>query len=83
MRWYWQSHSSGEKNSLRVNNRGTHENTNGLIRQYFPKGADFRDVTHFEVRAVEKLLNNRPRACLGFRTPNEVFFDNSPPNDCI
>ena len=46
--------------------RGTNENTNGLIRQYFPKGTDFRDVTHHEVRRVEKLLNNRPRACLGF-----------------
>ncbi len=63
--------------------RGTNENTNGLIRQYFPQGTDFRDVTHFEVRAVENLLNNRPRACLGFRTPNEVFFENYLPNDCI
>lgn len=63
--------------------RGTNENTNGLIRQYFPKRTDFRDVTHFEVRAVEKLLNHRPRACLGFRTPHEVFFDNSPRNDCV
>ena len=63
--------------------RGTTENTNGLIRQSFPQGTDFRDVTHFEVRVVEKLLNNRPRACLGFRTPNEVFFGHSPPNDCI
>ena len=49
--------------------RGTNENTNGLIRQYFPKGTDFRDISHYEVRQVENLLNNRPRACLGFRTP--------------
>jgi IS30 family transposase len=63
--------------------RGTNENTNGLIRQYFPKGTDFRDVTHYEVREVENLLNNRPRACLGFRTPTEVFFENHPPTDCI
>jgi IS30 family transposase len=62
--------------------RGTNENTNGLIRQYFPKGTDFRDVTHHEVREVEKLLNNRPRACLGFRTPAEVFFENHSPTDC-
>lgn len=55
--------------------RGTNENTNGLIRQYFPKGTDFRDVSHHEVRQVEHLLNNRPRACLGFRTPAEVFFE--------
>jgi IS30 family transposase len=62
--------------------RGTNENTNGLIRQYFPKGTDFRDVTHHEVRAVENRLNNRPRACLGFRTPKEVFSENHPPTDC-
>jgi IS30 family transposase len=63
--------------------RGTNENTNGLIRQYFPKGTDFRDVTHHEVREVENLLNNRPRACLGFRTPAEVFLENHPPADCV
>lgn len=53
--------------------RGTNENTNGLIRQFFPKGTDFRDVSHHEVRRAENLLNNRPRACLNFQTPNEVF----------
>lgn len=63
--------------------RGTNENTNGLIRQFFPKGTDFRDVTHAEVREVENLLNNRPRACLGYRTPNEVFFGNFARGDCI
>ena len=62
--------------------RGTNENTNGLIRQYFPKGTDFRDISHNEVRQVEKLLNNRPRACLGFRTPAEVFFEENPPASC-
>lgn len=62
--------------------RGSNENTNGLIRQYFPKGTDFRDITHHEVRQVEKLLNNRPRACLGFRTPAEVFFEKNPPTGC-
>lgn len=62
--------------------RGTNENTNGLIRQYFPKGTDFQDVSHVEVRRVEKLLNNRPRACLGFRTPAEVFFEKHPPAGC-
>jgi transposase, IS30 family len=62
--------------------RGTNENTNGLIRQYFPKGTDFRDISHHEVRRVEKLLNNRPRACLGFRTPAEVFFEKNPPAGC-
>jgi IS30 family transposase len=62
--------------------RGTNENTNGLIRQFFPKGTRFREITHHEVREVENLLNNRPRACLGYRTPAEVFFDNSPSTDC-
>lgn len=62
--------------------RGTNENTNGLIRQYYPKGTDFRDVTHQEVRRLENLLNNRPRAILGFQTPAEVFFENHPPTDC-
>jgi IS30 family transposase len=52
--------------------RGTNENTNGLIRQYFPKGTDFREISHQEVRQVENLLNNRPRACLDFQTPSEV-----------
>lgn len=62
--------------------RGSNENTNGLIRQYYPKGTDFRDISHHEVRQVEKLLNNRPRACLGFRTPREVFFEENPPTGC-
>jgi transposase, IS30 family len=62
--------------------RGTNENTNGLIRQYFPKGTDFRDISHDQVRAAENKLNNRPRACLAFRTPAEVFFDKTPPTGC-
>ena len=62
--------------------RGTNENTNGLIRQYFPKGTEFRDISHHEVRRVEHLLNSRPRACLDFRTPAEVFFETNPPSGC-
>jgi transposase, IS30 family len=62
--------------------RGTNENTNGLIRQFFPKGTDFRDITHFDVREVENLLNNRPRACLGYKTPNEVFHADSAAPRC-
>jgi len=53
--------------------RGSNENTNGLIRQYFPKKTDFSDVTDEEVARVEALLNTRPRKILGFRTPEEVF----------
>ena len=53
--------------------RGTNENTNGLIRQYLPKGSDFSTLTHQRVAAIEKALNNRPRKCLGYRTPAEVL----------
>ena len=54
--------------------RGTNENTNGLLRRFFPKGTDFDKVTQEEIDAVVEKLNNRPRKCLGFRTPNEVFW---------
>lgn len=55
--------------------RGLNENTNGLIRQYFPKRTDFGKVSESEVREVQDKLNNRPRKCLGWRTPNEIFSD--------
>jgi IS30 family transposase len=58
--------------------RGTNENMNGLIRQYFPKHRDLRTVTEAEIQNAMNRLNNRPRKCLGYRTPNEVFFDKSP-----
>lgn len=53
--------------------RGTNENTNGLIRWYFPKGTDFATISDETVKAVENALNNRPRKRLGWRTPLEVF----------
>lgn len=53
--------------------RGTNENTNGLIRWYFPKGTDFAKVTDEEIANVEYALNSRPRKRLGWRTPLEVF----------
>lgn len=53
--------------------RGTNENTNGLVRQYFPKKTDFAMVTQGDVRRVERALNNRPRKCLDYKTPNQVF----------
>lgn len=56
--------------------RGLNENTNGLIRQYFPKDRDFRTITDEEIMMVMKKLNNRPRKTLGYLTPNEVFFEN-------
>ena len=57
--------------------RGTNENTNGLIRQYFPKNRDFRTITDEEIIHAMKKLNNRPRKRLGFKTPNQVFFGES------
>ena len=57
--------------------RGTNENMNGLIRQYFPKNCDFRTVTDEEIQIAMDRLNNRPRKYLGYRTPNEVFFGKS------
>lgn len=54
--------------------RGLNENTNGLIRQYFPKGTDFRKVTDEQLIFVMTRLNNRPRKSLSFKTPNEVFY---------
>lgn len=53
--------------------RGLNENTNGLIRDFFPKGTDFSTITTAEIAKVERLLNARPRKCLGFRSPKEVF----------
>ena len=59
--------------------RGLNENTNGLIRQYFPKHRDFTTITQAEINRVMDKLNNRPRKCLGIKTPNQVFFGLNPP----
>jgi transposase, IS30 family len=53
--------------------RGTNENTNGLLRQYFPKGTDFTQVSHREVARVEQLINERPRRRLDYRSPAEIL----------
>lgn len=53
--------------------RGLNENTNGLIRQFFPKGCEFISITDEQVLAVQNNLNFRPRKTLGFKTPNEIF----------
>lgn len=53
--------------------RGTNENTNGLVRQYFKKTKNFDMLTDEEVKLVEHKLNNRPRKCLEYKTPYEVF----------
>ena len=53
--------------------RGTNENTNGLIRQFFPKGTDFHQISRREIKRVQNLLNGRPRKTLNYRKPYEVF----------
>lgn len=70
-------------NSLNVNiyfahpysswERGANENTNGLIRQYIPKGGSFENISNKRIKFIEDRLNNRPRKTLGYRTPNEVY----------
>jgi len=59
--------------------RGLNEHTNGLVRQYFPKKMKFDNISNANVQFVENRLNNRPRKILGYKTPLEVFFNNSPP----
>jgi len=54
--------------------RGTNENTNGLLRQFFPKGCDFNAVSDSVLAKVTKSINHRPRKCLDYQTPHEVFF---------
>ena len=54
--------------------RGLNENTNGLIRQYVPKGSDILTITNEQIEHIMDRLNNRPRKSLGFFTPNEVFY---------
>lgn len=55
--------------------RGSNENTNGLIRRFFPKRTDFRKVSDEDIRKVERLINSRPRKRFGGKTPYEVFFE--------
>lgn len=56
--------------------RGTNENTNGLLRQFFPKKMSFWNITQKEVEKATRLINNRPRKRLGYLTPYEVFIKN-------
>jgi len=53
--------------------RGLNEQVNGLLRQFFPKGTDFKKVSPAQLRRVVSLLNNRPRKKLGYQTPMEVM----------
>ena len=53
--------------------RGANENMNGLLRQYFPRNKDLKNVSTEQIKEAEERLNNRPRKCLGFKTPLEIY----------
>ena len=55
--------------------RPTNENTNGLVRQYMPKGVDLSPYSRRDLEKIAHSLNTRPRAWLGFQTPEEVFYN--------
>lgn len=55
--------------------RGTNENLNGLLRWYYPKGYDFTKLKNKELKEVVERINNRPRKCLGWKTPKEIFHE--------
>lgn len=57
----------------RPQQRGTNENTNGLLRQYYPKGTDFHDISRHHIERTTTELNNRPRKRLNYQTPSEVL----------
>lgn len=63
----------------RASQRGTNEQTNGLVRRYFPKGTDFSTLSAVAIERVEQTLNNRPRKVLGWKTPWEVYSGKAPP----
>ena len=54
--------------------RGTNENTNGLLRQFFPKSTDFTQLSRRQIKHVQNLMNGRPRKVLNWRTPSEAFY---------
>ena len=62
--------------------RGLNENTNGLLRQFFPKGSRFEEITERQMKRAKGLLNRRPRKTLGYATPTEVFFGVSFGENC-
>jgi IS30 family transposase len=53
--------------------RGTNENTNGLVRQYFPKGTDFSKISRYQIKRAQRRLNDRPRAVLNYEKPDELI----------
>ena len=68
----WRSKSTSPRRIM-PGSGATNEHTNGLVRQYFPKGSDFSTLTPADVQRVEDKLNSRPRKTIGYKTPSEVF----------
>jgi len=58
--------------------RGVNENTNGLIRQYIPKGKDFESINELEIKEIQQKINRRPRKKLGYATPVQIFYRTLP-----
>ena len=63
--------------------RGTNENTNGLIRRFLPKGTDFKNISAKRLKEIENTLNNRPRKVLGYKTPNEARQEEIDANNAV
>ncbi|WP_407646987.1 transposase, partial [Actinacidiphila soli] len=72
-RWFRHAGGVGPNLSPTASGRYTNENTNGLLRQYFPKGTDLSRWEPDEIEAVALALNNRPRKTLGWKTPTEAL----------
>lgn len=53
--------------------RGSNENANGILRRYFPKGTDFKNISQTEINEVVREINSKPRKCLGYNTSQEIF----------
>ncbi len=66
--------SSAQKLSPFTGKVDTNENTNDLLRFFFPKGYNFHTLSEEHLRRVTDMINNRPRKCLGWKSPSEVFF---------
>ena len=66
-------HNPTSASLITAGKKGSVEQVNGLIRRFIPKGTDFSEISHKFINKIDKLLNNRPKRCLNYQTPYEVF----------